>query len=642
MLLGMGLKNYKVYRNLQYIPISLGAKFSAFLGPNGIGKTSIFEALDRFFNGGEWIVNNESKKSSDDSAYISPLFLIPINDISLTKKEKKSAALLSSYFWGYSGLPYDPFVKSIIDINSVLAAAGYGKDTHYFFMLGSTHQTNEIRIPFFEKEVKKLFDADADADVDFDGLKDLLKKIKSHYRYIYLPAEADSLSFSRMESIYIRKLLDEDIKKKIQDSISKSSIDDINKKLKEFIDQINGTLDQYVYKGKYKDQLTVNDLIERIFSAYFGIKVLHKKNAGKETTIKDLSSGEKRRALIDLSYALISRSELKDYQIVLAIDEPDASMHVAACHDQFEKIARIPTLCDPAPQVLINTHWYGFIPVIRDGIAHSLSRDTNSIDFFSFNLENFREHINQKFKKSQGKYPKEVELKSYQDMIQSVVVSMLRDKPYSWIFCEGLSDKIYLSHYLSDLVDGSNLRIVPLGGFKQVRRVYTYLAAPLSDKDSGFKGKALCIVDTDAQKENVELNKDAKNLYFKRIVRDESKSEVVVLDTDSQHSFPTEIEFSLREEIFEKLLDSTDLHEGIANFSVLQEIVKSASVTEGSNNLYDYLNLGPKQKKQLMDDFFDVGNNKVDFAKAYIACDPDRNFEPDWIVTIKELLRAKH
>lgn len=296
-------------------------------------------------------------------------------------------------------------------IESVAAAAalGYSKESHYLFLLGNSHQTNEIEIPFFWSDIKKAFDDHA--DVEYEELSELLKKVKSHYRFIYLPAEADSLTFSKMESMYIRRLLDEDIKKKIQESISKNSIEEINKKLKEFIDQINQTLDQYFYKGKRKDQLTANDLIERIFSAYFGIKVLHKKNGGKETTIKDLSSGEKRQALIDLSYALISRSKLKDYQVILAIDEPDASMHVAACHDQFEKIARIPTLCTPAPQVLINTHWYGFIPVIRSGVAHSLSRGASSIEFFSFNLENFREYINQNYTKSQGKYPKEVELR---------------------------------------------------------------------------------------------------------------------------------------------------------------------------------------------------------------------------------------
>lgn len=638
MLLGMGLKNYKVYKNVQFIPVSSGASFSAYLGPNGIGKTSIFEALDRFFNGGEWIVNNDSKRGSDDSAFVSPLFLIPVGDISLTKKEKRLAGLISAFFWDFSGTPYNPFVKSVIESVAAAAALGYSKESHYLFLLGNSHQTNEIEIPFFWSDIKKAFDEHA--DVEYEELSELLKKVKSHYRFIYLPAEADSLTFSKMESMYIRRLLDEDIKKKIQESISKNSIEEINKKLKEFIDQINQTLDQYFYKGKRKDQLTANDLIERIFSAYFGIKVLHKKNGGKETTIKDLSSGEKRQAFIDLSYALISRSKLKDYQVILAIDEPDASMHVAACHDQFEKIARIPTLCTPAPQVLINTHWYGFIPVIRSGVAHSLSRGASSIEFFSFNLENFREYINQNYTKSQGKYPKEVELKSYQDMIQSVVVSMLRDKPYNWIFCEGLSDKIYLTHYLSALVDSNNLRIVPLGGFKQVRRVYDYLSAPLSDKEAGFKGKALCVVDTDAQKEHVELKKDSKNLFFKRLVRDESKMEVLALDADSQHSFPTEIEFALREEVLKALLSSPEHHKEMENFSVLQEIVKSASVTKGSNNLYDYLNLGPKQKKQLMDNFFDVGNNKVKFAKAYIACDPDKALEPKWVAAIRQIIKG--
>ncbi len=638
MLLGMGLKNYKVYKNVQFIPISSGASFTAYLGPNGIGKTSIFEALDKFFNGGEWIANNESKKGSDDSAFVSPLFLIPVGDISLTKKEKRLASLISAFFWDFSGTPYNPFVKSVIESIASATAMGYNKESHYLFLLGNTHQTNEIEIPFFGNDIKKVFDRHA--DVEYEELADLLKKVKSHYRYIYLPAEADSLTFSRMESIYIRKLLDEDIKKKIQESISKNSIEEINKKLKEFIDQINKTLDQYVYKGKRKDQLTANDLIERIFSAYFGIKVLHKKNGGRETTIKDLSSGEKRQALIDLSYALISRSKLKEYQVILAIDEPDASMHVAACHDQFEKIARIPTLCTPAPQVLINTHWYGFLPVIRSGVAHSLSRVANVIEFFSFNLENFREYINQNYTKSHGKYPKEVELKSYQDMIQSVVVSMLRDKPYNWIFCEGLSDKIYLTHYLSALVENNNLRIVPLGGFKQVRRVYDYLSAPLSDKEAGFKGKALCIVDTDAQKEHVELRKDSKNLFFKRLVRDESKLEVVAHDADSQHSFPTEIEFALREEVLIKLLSSPEHHKNMENFAVLQEIVKTASVTQGSNNLYDYMNLGPKQKKQLMDDFFDVGNNKVNFANAYIACDSEKISEPKWMDVIRQIIKG--
>lgn len=638
MILGAALKNYKVYKNLQYIPISSGQSFTAFLGPNGIGKTSIFEALDKFFNGGEWVHNHDSTKGTDETGFIAPLFLVEMDSISLNKKERKVASIVSDYFWGYSGAAYAPLISQLKSAIVSLNQQGVTAETHYLFMLGWRHQTSEVHIPYFEKDLQNLIDEDLDLSFAAD-VGDLLKKIKSHYRYIYLPAEADSMDFAKMESFYFQKLLDEDIRKKIQGSISKASIKEINESLREFVDQINVSLDGYAYKGKWKELLTSNDLIDRIFTAYFGTKVLHRKGVGKnDTVIKNLSSGEKRQALIDLSYALLSRSKERKYQVILAIDEPDASMHVSACHDQFEKIANIPNLCSPQPQVLINTHWYGFIPILRSGLAHSLTRTPDAIDFFSFNLENFREHINQSVKSTSGKYPKEIELKSYQDMIQSVVVSMLRSKPYNWIFCEGSSDRIYLNHYLSDLIDASNLRIVPLGGFKQVRRVYAYLLAPLGDKEAGFKSKAICLVDTDAQKEHVELNKAVKNLAFKRIVRNEADEKIWLVDIDDQMSFPTEIEFSLKEEVFTKLMQDTASSKNLENFAELKRIVGSTNKIKGSTNLYDYLNLGPKDKSEIMNKFFDVGINKVNFARAYVKNDPDKEFQPDWIIELRKLL----
>lgn len=42
-----------------------------------------------------------------------------------------------------------------------------------------------------------------------------------------------------------------------------------------------------------------------------------------------------------------------------------------------------------------------------------------------------------------------------------------------------------------------------------------------------------------------------------------------------------------------------------------------------------------------MDEFFDIGNNKVAFANAYIACDPDRSFEPKWMGTIRQAIKGQ-
>jgi AAA15 family ATPase/GTPase len=58
MLIGVLLRNYKSYKGINFIPISNGSGFSAFIGKNGVGKSSILESLDNFFNGGSWNVNN--------------------------------------------------------------------------------------------------------------------------------------------------------------------------------------------------------------------------------------------------------------------------------------------------------------------------------------------------------------------------------------------------------------------------------------------------------------------------------------------------------------------------------------------------------------------------------------------------------
>lgn len=644
MIVGLILKDYKVYRNINIIPISFGEEFSAFLGANGIGKTSIFDALDKFFNGGDWSINHEakSKLSSDNNPFIAPIFLIPKSH-PFQSADAKKAEEISNFFWSYSEAAYANFVTQFKEIRDKLIQNNFNKDSHYLFCIGQKYQSGEPFFTFFESGIyKALFPhsphENDDIKINPSDFNSILKSIKSYYRFIYLPAEADSFQFAKMESSYVQKLLDEDIKRKINESIGKKSVADINEKLEAFIQEINKSLERYVYKGTFKNKLTVNDLVDKVFEAYFGIKILHKKNKSHQIPIGELSSGEKRQALIDLSYSLISRSPQKDYQIILAIDEPDSSMHISACHDQFEKISRMPYITNPKTQVMVNTHWYGFIPIIQNGLAHSLTKKSEKIDVFTFNLKNFREHINQQIKGSKGQNPTEVELKSYQDMIQSVIVSMVRESPYNWIFCEGLSDKIYIDHYLSDLIDEKNLRVVPLGGYKEVRRVYQYLCAPLSDKEASFKGFSICLIDTDAQQENFFLDKSIKNLYFKRIVRNQSTKKVILVDADSQHSFPTEIEFSLKGEVFKNVIEHENF-KNLKNHEIVRQIFKETKIIDSSENLYDYLNLSPDHMDLINKKFFDINGNKVDFANLYVKTDNSKLFCPEWILDLRKLLQ---
>lgn len=79
MLVGCLVRHFKVYENVVFTPITLGVdgNLAVFTGNNGVGKSSILEAINHFFHQSKWIVNSNAKKSE---AYIAPLFLIKKDD----------------------------------------------------------------------------------------------------------------------------------------------------------------------------------------------------------------------------------------------------------------------------------------------------------------------------------------------------------------------------------------------------------------------------------------------------------------------------------------------------------------------------------------------------------------------------------
>uniref|UniRef100_UPI00403F0B13 AAA family ATPase n=1 Tax=Oceanobacillus sp. FSL W7-1293 TaxID=2921699 RepID=UPI00403F0B13 len=64
MITGLFLRHYKTYQGLYFIPIcnDYNNQYSVFVGNNGIGKSSIMEGLNTFFNNGEWNKNKSGKK----------------------------------------------------------------------------------------------------------------------------------------------------------------------------------------------------------------------------------------------------------------------------------------------------------------------------------------------------------------------------------------------------------------------------------------------------------------------------------------------------------------------------------------------------------------------------------------------------
>ena len=101
MIVGIFLRNIKTYRRIHYIPLSTGEKFCGLVGVNGVGKSSILEAIDCLFNERDWNLNIVTKRSGKASTnpYIVPVFLLPKNFIKKTSN-KRFAEILSSRVLG--------------------------------------------------------------------------------------------------------------------------------------------------------------------------------------------------------------------------------------------------------------------------------------------------------------------------------------------------------------------------------------------------------------------------------------------------------------------------------------------------------------------------------------------------------------
>jgi predicted ATPase len=99
MIIGVFLRNIKTYQRINYIPLTNRDSFCGLVGNNGVGKSSVLESLDCFFNDRTWNLNIVTKKSGLDSTnpYIVPIFLI--NKVLLENEAKDKAESLSSVIW---------------------------------------------------------------------------------------------------------------------------------------------------------------------------------------------------------------------------------------------------------------------------------------------------------------------------------------------------------------------------------------------------------------------------------------------------------------------------------------------------------------------------------------------------------------
>ncbi len=645
MIVGVFLRYFKTYQGINYIPITDEDRFCGLVGENGIGKSSILEALDCFFNSKEWNFHTATKKSGKQSTKpsIVPVFLIQKKFFQEESDEFNKASLLSDFVLNAVEENVIPSTKShmkkFIEHRNIIKR-NIKIDDYFFLPIGLDYENN-ISISIFNSsylldklhEEKLLEGKTSLNEEELNDFKPVLSVIKDIIEYIYIPREIDPESFTKLETKEIQVLMGETLNQILSDKVTSQQILEINKNLNGFLKTLEDELGVYSYRTPTdrQQQLRKSDVYNLIIQAFFNIRKLHKKHGESWMEINSLSSGEKQKAIIDVAHGFLSKHRKSGANLIIAVDEPESSLHMSACFDQFDSLYDISREC---MQVMFSSHWYGFLPVIESGSATIISKREGTHVFDQINLGSYREQIKQMTACSKGRLPFDIRLKSMNDFVQSVITSSMGAEPYNWLICEGSSEKIYLSKYFEDLIESKKLRIVPVGGAKEIKRLYNYLEATYEDFKNEINGKIILISDTDAEFLSYNVTKSEK-LICKRMVNCHTARTTKLVNIQSNPVSPaTEIESSLSGKTFyQTLLSFKDDYSEDLGF-----------LTKGIEEISDqvsYFALDLRASEwEAINKFFDKDNNKFRFAKCYIENIDENHVVPNWIKEIRGWLES--
>ena len=213
MLVGIFLRHYKIYENAYFIPLteSFEDSFNVFIGNNGVGKSSVLEALDSFFNGKSWNINNNANKND---SYISPIFIINKSDIQSTISLQE----ISNYFWNVSVEERTfnsnkQLTNGFFPLRDKLKLK-YDEKDYYLFTIGTQYnKLGEAYIPFFQNHIVDKIP------------ESILSKIKNfiidYHNYIYIPIESSVKNILAIEANEAQALIGKKITEEIDSILTK-------------------------------------------------------------------------------------------------------------------------------------------------------------------------------------------------------------------------------------------------------------------------------------------------------------------------------------------------------------------------------------------------------------------------------------
>jgi len=652
MIVGLFLRHYKIYKGANYIPFGKNniENFNLFIGPNGAGKSSILEGLDTYFNNREFIYHTNEKRSE---ASVAPVILLEKSELNnFSKSSQKAIPIISDFLLSVSESQsanyklYNSFFTQQKLLKKLI-------DTHYIFFLAywpQTERNEEVFITFdsaIKKKLKEIEEFNDDRKID-KLLVDLKSDILHYYSYLYIPVETSIQDFLKLESKGMQSLMSEDVKKRIENTLNQkntfkadrdknqSILDIVNSDLEAFIEKVEKTIQEidssYDFQKEYKSKtrITANHLTDVLIETYFQKRNLKKGNK----QIKYLSAGERKKALIDIAYAFLIQEEKKGKKIILAIDEPESSLHISMCYDQFHRLENLSNNFNI--QLLVTSHWYGALPIIEKGNLYHIDSEDAVLTISEFSFRNYFEE--------NGSHPNDVQFKSFFDL-SSAIISSLRNKNNNWLIVESEEDKNYiLKHFSSDI----NIKILPVGGCGIVKLLYNYLHTPISHKSEKKEllGKVFCLIDTDFQGTGIlDLPQETNTNKILRIRRlqVEPNQNIALHKLETDMKYPTEIEESLDSKAFYYSLKESietigdDVINNVFKKFAFDQDSKNSFIIGDNSIIYPTVTEGknPNMHKRMIIEF--INANKKDICNRY--CNREITNKPEWISKLEEFFK---
>ncbi len=447
----------------------------------------------------------------------------------------------------------------------------------------------------------------------------------------------------------MQELMSESVKKRIEKTLNQkltaksgiskdqSILDIVNNDLDTFVNEveviIQGIDKEYDFEKDFKSKtkITANHLTDVVIEAFFSKRTLKK----SKKPVKSLSAGERKKALIDIAFAFLTQDASRQKKVILAVDEPESSLHISMCYDQFERLDKLSNHHNV--QLFVTTHWYGSLPIIEKGnLFHidSTLQDSPKISEFSF--RNYFEE--------RASHPNDIQFKSFFDLA-SAIISSLRVRKNNWLIVESEEDKKYIEKHIAHT---DNLKILPVGGCAIVKLLYDYLYVPISQKSDAkdLQGRIFCLIDTDLQGvNNKNLPEDLNNklLKIRRLQYIDANQKVDLVKLDTNISSPTEIEETLNPKAFYNSLKLTieassneEVKVAFGKFSF--DIKSNNSFIRGDNSIiypFEMDGKNPKEEKTKIIDFID--DNKKIICANY--CKQIITDKPSWILEIDEFFK---